>query len=395
MKKGWIFSGIASVLIVAGTGGAAWYVLDTVPQELNGAPLLAETAATTTNTATTPQTVKDDKKNTESQAPKTLTLKDIIAETQKKVVMIELEDGSLGSGFLYNEQGDVITNAHVVAGARDVKIRTTDARILDGEVIGAGTDTDIAVVRVPDLVGETPLQLATKTAELGDEVLALGSPLGLQNTVTTGIISGTGRDLTIDPYVYRNLYQISAPIAPGNSGGPLIDATTGAVLGINSAKMTEENSIGFSIPVVDIRDTVEKWSKNPGSDLPEFVSNDSELIGGYEWDITDEAEYLVALYYESLSAKDYVAAYALLGSSWQSGTDYNGFRDGYINTGDIWIDSISSERNEDGDVTVTLTITAEERQDSGTVYTSYKLNYQVGYENGTMKIFSGKGEKLS
>jgi len=140
---------------------------------------------------------------------------------------------------------------------------------------------------------------------------------------------------------------------------------------------------------------VEKWSKNPGSDLPELVSNDSESIGDSDWDITDEAEYLVALYYESLSAKDYVAAYALLGSSWQSGTDYNGFRDGYINTGDIWVDSISSERNADGDVTVTLNITAEERQDSGTVYTGYRLKYQVGYENGTMKIFSGKGEKLS
>ncbi|NGZ75089.1 S1C family serine protease [Saccharibacillus alkalitolerans] len=387
MKKGWLFSGLASLLIAAGTGGASWYVMERVPQEMDGAPLLAAAPASKAAAAKT-QSQKQE------QAPKNATLKEIINETQKKVVMIQLEDGSLGSGFLYNEKGDIITNAHVVEGARKVKVKTADARTLDGEVIGAGTDTDVAVVRVPELAGETPLNMAEKEGEVGDEVLALGSPLGLQNTVTTGIISGTGRDLTIDPYVYSNLYQISAPIAPGNSGGPLVDAKTGSVLGINSAKVTEENSIGFSIPVAEMIDTARGWSKNPGADLPELVSTEGTDAGDYGWSAADDAEYLVTAYYNSLSAKDYVTAYSFLGSSWQAGTDYNGFRDGYLNTGDILVNSISSEQNGD-EIKVVLHITAEEFKQSGTVYTDYKLTYRVGYENGMLKIISGKGEKLS
>ncbi len=378
MKKGWIFSGLASLLVAAGAGGASWYVMDKVPSELDAKPLLAASAGQAASKST--------------QAAKPATLKDVIAETQKRVVMIELEN-SLGSGFLYNDKGDVITNAHVVEGARKVKVKTADARILDGEVIGAGTETDVAVVRVPELVGAKPLKLADKAAEVGDEVLALGSPLGLQNTVTTGIVSGTGRDFTIDPYVYNNLYQISAPIAPGNSGGPLVDSKTGAVLGINSAVVTEQNSIGFSIPVTGIRDTVEKWSKNPGTDLPKLASS-SEASDGDDWSMTDEAEYVVTAYYTSLSAKDYVTAYSYLGSSWQAGTDYNGFRDGYLKTGKIQVDSVSSKMNGEK-VTVTIEITAEEFRDSGTVYTPYRLVYQVGLENDVMKIFSGKGQKLS
>lgn len=238
MNKGWIFSSIASVVIIAAGIGSFSYINRTVPTQLPNKPLLASTTAQTasqTNTGTS-------------------TLKDVIFNTQKKVVMIELEDGSLGSGFLYNDQGDVITNAHVVAGALNVKVKTADARTLTGKVIGIGTDTDIAVVRVPELVGTEPLKLAQKgSADVGDNVLALGSPLGLQNTITTGIISGVGRDFTIDPYVYTNLYQISAPIAPGNSGGPLIHADTGEVLGINSAMASESNTIGFSIPVAEIQ----------------------------------------------------------------------------------------------------------------------------------------------
>ena len=149
-------------------------------------------------------------------------LKDIIHDVQKVVVMIELDDGSLGSGFLYNNKGDVITNAHVVNGAKTVKVKTADAREFEGTVIGLSKDVDVAVVRVPGLVKEKPLDISKVKAELGDEILALGSPLGLQNTVTTGIISGVGRSFEIPPFQYTDAYQISAPIAPGNSGGPLI-----------------------------------------------------------------------------------------------------------------------------------------------------------------------------
>ncbi len=378
MNKGWIFSSIASVVIIAAGIGSFSYINRTVPTQLPNKPLLASTTAQTasqTNTGTS-------------------TLKDVIFNTQKKVVMIELEDGSLGSGFLYNDQGDVITNAHVVAGALNVKVKTADARTLTGKVIGLGTDTDIAVVRVPELVGTEPLKLAQKgSADVGDNVLALGSPLGLQNTITTGIISGVGRDFTIDPYVYTNLYQISAPIAPGNSGGPLIHADTGEVLGINSAMASESNTIGFSIPVAEIQKTVQNWSKTPMKDVP-TTSASSENVDDEMPSVQDEAQYIVSYFYESLSMQDYVTAYSLLGSRWQSNLSYADFRQGYINTGAVSIDSIIATK--DGEqVKVTVEITAEERKDSGTVYSSYKLHYILAYENDILKILSGEGKKVS
>ncbi len=378
MNKGWIFSSIASVVIIAAGIGSFSYINRTVPTQLPNKPLLASTTAQTasqTNTGTS-------------------TLKDVIFNTQKKVVMIELEDGSLGSGFLYNDQGDVITNAHVVAGALNVKVKTADARTLTGKVIGIGTDTDIAVVRVPELVGTEPLKLAQKgSADVGDNVLALGSPLGLQNTITTGIISGVGRDFTIDPYVYTNLYQISAPIAPGNSGGPLIHADTGEVLGINSAMASESNTIGFSIPVAEIQKTVQNWSKTPMKDVP-TTSASSENVDDEMPSVQDEAQYIVSYFYESLSMQDYVTAYSLLGSRWQSNLSYADFRQGYINTGAVSIDSIIATK--DGEqVKVTVEITAEERKDSGTVYSSYKLHYILAYENDILRILSGEGKKMS
>ncbi|MDN4619856.1 trypsin-like peptidase domain-containing protein [Paenibacillus sp. PsM32] len=377
MNKSWIVSSIASVVIVAAGIGSFMYINRTVPAQLPNKPLVA--------TVTTKAT----------QASKgNPALKDVIFNTQKKVVMIELDDGSLGSGFLYNKQGDIITNAHVVAGALNVKVKTADARTLDGKVIGIGTDMDIAVVRVPKLADTEPLALAQNSnADVGDNVLALGSPLGLQNTITTGIISGVGRDFTIDPYVYTNLYQISAPIAPGNSGGPLIHADTGEVLGINSAMASESNTIGFSIPVSEIQETVQKWSKNPGKDLPKTSKPATDTVSDAP-SVQDDAQYIVNYFYESLSMQDYVTAYSLLGSRWQSNLSYADFRQGYIQTGEVSIDSIIASK--DGDqVKVTVEITAEERKDSGTVYSSYKLDYVLGYENDILKILSGEGKKLT
>ena len=106
----------------------------------------------------------------------------------------------------------------MVEGSKEVTVRTLNHEEYQGTVIGIGEETDVAVVRVPGLQKLTPLTIAKSKAETGDEVLALGSPLGLENTVTTGIISGVGRSFEIPPYIYSNLYQISAPITHGNSG---------------------------------------------------------------------------------------------------------------------------------------------------------------------------------
>ncbi|WP_096273274.1 S1C family serine protease [Paucisalibacillus globulus] len=194
-------------------------------------------------------------------------VKDIIQEAQKKVVKIELENGSIGSGFLYNDMGDIITNAHVVSGVKEVTIITSDEQRFIGTVIGISTDIDIAVVRVDGLRDIEPLKIRIEKAEIGDEILALGSPLGLDNTVTTGIISGINRDLEIEPYSYKDLYQISAPIAPGNSGGPLLHGKTGEVIGINSAA-SDVGTIGFSIPIMNVLSMIKGWSDAPMVDLP-------------------------------------------------------------------------------------------------------------------------------
>lgn len=382
MKAHWVISIIATVLIWAAGGYAFYYVYDQVPNQLHAASKIVDSEATTV-----------------SSEPESKELKQIIHETQKLVLKIELADGSLGSGFLYNNQGDVITNAHVVAGAKDVKVKTADSREFSGTVIGISEETDVAVVRVEGLKGTEPLTInRDKEAEIGDEVLALGNPLGLENTVTTGIISGVERDFDLPPYHYEDVYQISAPIAPGNSGGPLIHSKTGEVLGINSAG-TDQGSIGFSIPITSVIGLVEGWSNSPMQTLP-YVDEYLDDYGyGYEEENSDYSDedlalYLVNYFYESLDYEDYITAYSLLGSSWQSNTSYETFRNGYLNTASVTIDDLVVS-TVDGKVKVVAIISAEERASGETVYKKYKVSYSIGYENDQMKLISGVGEAIN
>jgi serine protease Do len=320
-------------------------------------------------------------------------LKEIIHEAQKLVVQIEVANGTMGSGFLYNNQGDVITNAHVVANTKEVKVKTADSKEFSGTVIGISSDTDVALVRVPGLAGVEPLKIAKdRKAEIGDEVLALGSPLGFQNTVTTGIISGIDRDFDLEPFQYEDVYQISAPIAPGNSGGPLIDSKTGEVLGINSAGM-DQGSIGFSIPIPNVISLIEGWSKSPMTSLPEVALEQEAYSYEEEYSAEEQAKYLVSYFYENINYGDYVTAYSLLGSSWQSKISYETFRNGYLNTLSVTINDIVAKQIGEK-VSVSAIITAEERKNGSTTYTKYKLSYDVGDENDQLKILAGKGEEL-
>ncbi|GMK39525.1 peptidase S1 [Paenibacillus sp. CCS19] len=378
-RNGWICL-IASLLVLIGGTIGALAIHNDVPKRLTNSPLLAQPTVDESKTAAADKT-----------------LKDIIFATQKLVVMIETDNGLIGSGFLYNDQGDLITNGHVVIGAHKVKVRTADARELDGTVIGIGTDVDVAVVRVPELAGTSPLELETEhMGEIGDEVIAIGSPLGYQNTVTTGIISGVGRELDIEPYSYKDMYQISAPIAHGNSGGPLVDRETGAVIGINSAG-AEQGAIGFSIPIGQVLSLAEGWSASPMTKLPDNLAMDSDIFQeGEVGDVTfeDMASYLVTHFYDSLNSGDYVYAYSLIGSTWTASTSYDTFREGYLGTRNISIDDLSVEVQEDERAVVTANITAQERVDGAFVDTPYKVVYTVGYENDQLKLLSGKGQRI-
>src|SRR5690625_4594052 len=143
-------------------------------------------------------------------------LKSIIHETEKHVIQVEgqnEEKTMTGSGFLYNNKGDIITNAHVIKDADFINIRTADAQTYPAAVVGIGDDVDIAVIRVPQLAGKEFLPIETESvAEIGDEIIALGSPHGFQNTVTLGIISGSERDFIVVEYNYLILYKISVII---------------------------------------------------------------------------------------------------------------------------------------------------------------------------------------
>lgn len=328
-------------------------------------------------------------------------LKEMIRESQKHVVSIEvaLEDGtSLGSGFLYNDKGDVVTNAHVVTGALSVRVKTSDMSIHPGKVIGIDEEKDIAVVRVEALVGKEPMAVDKETKiEIGDQVMAFGSPLGLDNTVTTGIISGVDRDMDIDSTKYRGVYQISAPITHGNSGGPLVLESNGKVIGINSAG-NDQGSIGFSIPYRQIAGMIEDWSLNPDEELAKQSSSlgaDAVFTTGYTKEtFAADAQYIVQYFYESLSSGDYVSAYSVLGSDWQTKTTYEKFREGYLNTESVTVTSSSVLSGTEKEAQISATIEAWENRDEGTVLSKYSLTYKVKLENDMVKIISGKGKKL-
>jgi len=357
---------IVGILLMLGGGVVAYAELkELVPRQLNGAPLIAV-------------------------GEKSKSLKDIIFETQKFVVMLETDTGNQGSGFLYNDQGDLITNAHVVTGVRHVRVKTADAREMKGEVIGISTEVDVAVVRVPELAGGESLSLVKyEKASVGDEVLSVGSPLGFYNTVTTGIISGVGRSLRIAPYTYSDLYQISTPISHGNSGGPLVDTTTGAVLGINSAGL-ENSSIGFSIPIVNVLPLIEGWSKEPMTMLPGLSLTEEEVVAEEEKQPLDQlASYLVKHFYDAINIGDYIYAYKLLGGSWQESTSYVKFRESYIQMRNISIDDEHISISDD-EAMVTVIISADERIEGAYKFVKQQITFRVGYEDEQLKLISSK-----
>ena len=161
-----------------------------------------------------------------------------------------------GSGFVYDESGSIITNDHVVEGAEQVEVTFSDGTIRDAEVIGQDPNSDLAVVKVDQLpAGIAPLQLGDLSElAVGQTVIAIGNPFGLDGTLTGGIISALGRTIpALTPFSIPQAIQTDAAINPGNSGGPLLDLH-GHVIGVNAQIETDGTSrsnsgVGFAIPV--------------------------------------------------------------------------------------------------------------------------------------------------
>jgi S1-C subfamily serine protease len=166
-----------------------------------------------------------------------------------------------GSGFVYDRIGHVVTNQHVVAGASSISVSFWNGVELDADLVGTDPSTDLAVLRVDAPAGLlAPLTLADSSAvDVGDPVLALGSPFGLEGTITSGIVSALHREMTApNNFTIIDTIQTDAAINHGNSGGPLLDGR-GRVIGVNAQIESESggsDGVGFAIPSSTVRSIV-------------------------------------------------------------------------------------------------------------------------------------------
>ena len=172
-----------------------------------------------------------------------------------------------GSGFLIDGDGHILTNAHVVQGAQRVDVQfSEDGESQRAEVVGADPSSDLALLHVDDTQGATPLPLGDSSkAEVGDPVVAIGNPFGLDRTVTSGIVSALQRQIQApNGFSISDVIQTDAAINPGNSGGPLLDSS-GAVIGINSQIASQgggSEGVGFAVPSTTASDVVSQILEN-------------------------------------------------------------------------------------------------------------------------------------
>lgn len=162
-----------------------------------------------------------------------------------------------GSGVIIDRRGLILTNHHVVAGAQQIAVHLRDGRSLEGQVVGSDPRYDLALVRIP--ASNLPVATLGDSDQLkpGQWAIAIGSPFGLENTVTVGVISATGRK-GVGRGTYGDFIQTDASINPGNSGGPLVNLN-GQVIGINSMIVAPGQGIGFAIPINLAKKIMAPW----------------------------------------------------------------------------------------------------------------------------------------
>jgi serine protease Do len=168
----------------------------------------------------------------------------------------EQRQQSLGSGFIIDKEGFIVTNNHVIDEADEIKVRLANEKEYDAKVIGRDPKTDLALIKIEDAKELQPLPLGdSDKLEVGTWVVAIGSPFGLEQTVTAGIVSAKERVIGAGPY--DSFIQTDASINPGNSGGPLLDLQ-GRVVGINTAIVASGQGIGFAIPIAMAKSIVDQ-----------------------------------------------------------------------------------------------------------------------------------------
>jgi S1-C subfamily serine protease len=166
---------------------------------------------------------------------------------------VEIPEGT-GSGFIWDNGGDVVTNYHVIQGASGAKVTLSNHETYDAELVGAAPEYDLAVLRIHATKSRLPpIQIGTSAdLKVGQKVFAIGNPFGLDQTLTTGVVSATGRAIRgVANNLIEDVIQTDAAINPGNSGGPLLDSA-GRLIGVNTAIYSQSGAsagIGFAVPV--------------------------------------------------------------------------------------------------------------------------------------------------
>lgn len=193
-------------------------------------------------------------------------LKTVIQQAGPAVVRIDVRlgtGGAIGSGFVSDERGHVLTNHHVISGARSITVTDAQGRKFEGRVVASDASVDLALLQVAGLAGTPSLKLSSSGhLEQGDRVVALGSPEGLTNSVSEGIVSAVDRTIQLEGgATLRDALQTTAPISHGSSGGPLVELRTGAVIGITTAGSETGQNLGFAVSGDTILSTLKRWGK--------------------------------------------------------------------------------------------------------------------------------------
>jgi putative serine protease PepD len=227
----------AALLLAAGVGGAV------------GAGVALETRNDSATNTSTP--------SPEPVAQTTTTISAVYKRVKDAVVEVQTsttaQGGATGSGFVIDEEGHIVTNQHVVDGAQSVTVRFSDGTEDEATVVGTDPSTDIAVLDVDRPSSQlTPVSFASEgSLQVGDSVIAIGSPFGLEGTLTSGVISALGREIkSPNGFTIENVVQTDAALNHGNSGGPVLDMQ-GRVVGVAAQIASESggsDGIGYAVP---------------------------------------------------------------------------------------------------------------------------------------------------
>lgn len=196
----------------------------------------------------------------------------IYHQLNNSVVLIQTDLG-LGSGFVYDLEGHIITNQHVIDEAEVIEVTFLDGNVSSASIVGMDVYSDIAVIKIdPEVTNLRPIVLGNSTElSVGEPVAAMGNPFGLSDTLTVGVVSSLERTLTaVGGYVIIDIIQIDAAVNPGNSGGPLVNLK-GQVIGVNTAIQSETGTftgIGFAIPSDTIKREIDDLIETGGYKHP-------------------------------------------------------------------------------------------------------------------------------